>query len=75
MPPDAALITRTMLADTGLFAGGALVLALVCLAAPAERRRGIIPLAVVAAVGLSAALRAAALPGRDQPADAGDDPA
>ena len=54
MPPDAALITQTMLADAGLFAGGALVLALVCLAAPAERRRGIIPLAVVAAVGVVA---------------------
>jgi small-conductance mechanosensitive channel/CRP-like cAMP-binding protein len=54
MPPEAALITQTMLADTGLFAGGALVLALVCLAAPAERRRGIIPLAIVAALGLVA---------------------
>ena len=75
MPPDAALITRTMLADTGLFAGGALVLALVCLAAPAERRRGIIPLAVVAAVGLSGLYALQRLPGLDQPADAGDDPA
>lgn len=54
MPPDTVLIDSAMLADVALFAGAALVVALVSLAAPAERRRGILALAIVAAIGLAA---------------------
>jgi hypothetical protein len=52
MPSVAPLIDYAMLADVALFAGGALLLALLSLLAPPERRRGMLPLAIVAAVGL-----------------------
>lgn len=55
MPPTPALIDPATLADIALFSGGAVLLALLCLAAPAERRKGIVPLAMVAAGGLLAA--------------------
>ena len=54
MPPDAVLIDAAMRADVGLAAGAALLVALVSLAAPAERRKGILPLAIVAVIGLGA---------------------
>ncbi|MBK7080847.1 MAG: mechanosensitive ion channel [Betaproteobacteria bacterium] len=52
MPSVAPLIDHAMLADVALFAGGALLLALLSLLAPPERRRGLLPLAIVAAAGL-----------------------